>query len=143
MIEIREFCTNDILGICKLINLELGYKVSIEDLKNRIMQMQEESNYNIFIALQNNQVVGFIGIQISLAFEISGKIMRIIALSISEKYQKQGIGRKLMQAAEEYGKMKQVTAVVLNSGLSREGAHKFYEKQGFYKKGYSFFKKYT
>ena len=44
-----------------------------------------------------------------------------------------------MQAAEEYGKMKEVTSVVLNSGLSREGAHQFYEKQGFHKKGYSFF----
>ncbi|MDV4150180.1 GNAT family N-acetyltransferase [Clostridium sp. AL.422] len=141
MIEIKPFDQNDMLGICTLIRLELGYNVSIEDFQNRIMQMQKEGNYFIFVALENNQVVGFIGIQISLAFEIPGRIMRIIALAVSEKYQKKGIGRRLIQEAEEYGKTKQVTTILLNSGLSRKGAHQFYEKQGFYKKGYSFCKK--
>lgn len=38
--EIRAFCNEDIPGICNLINSELGYDVSCEDLKTRILQME-------------------------------------------------------------------------------------------------------
>lgn len=34
-----------------------------------------------------------------------------------------------------------MSVITLNSGITRLGAHAFYEKQGFYKKSYSFYKK--
>lgn len=138
--EIREIKSDDILWICRLMKSELGYNISEENMNHRITQMQNENNYCIFVAVEDNQVVGFIGAEIGFAFEISGKVMRIIALAIDKDYQKKGIGKKLIQEAEKYGIKRQVTTIAVNSGLSRTGAHEFYKKQGFFKKGYSFCK---
>lgn len=139
--KIRTFHDEDILGICDLINSELGYDVSYEDLKIRISQMQEDKNYIIFTAVANETIIGFIGLQIGLAFEITGKIMRIIALAVSGSSQRKGIGSALIQEAEKYASENNVSIIQVNSGLKRIEAHQFYEKQSFYKKGYSFFKR--
>ena len=50
--------------------------------------MCKDENYCIYVAVEDKQVVGFIGLHFGLAFEISGKLMRIIALAVSYKYQK-------------------------------------------------------
>lgn len=136
--EIRTFCNEDIPGICNLINSELGYDVSCEDLKTRILQMQEDKNYVIFIAVDDKRIIGFIGLQICFAFEITGKIMRIIALAVACYSQGQGIGSALIQEAEKYANENNISIISVNSGLKRTEAHRFYEKHSFYKKGYSF-----
>ncbi len=139
--EVRNFNANDIKEICKLINEELGYSVSEEDLNDKILQMREQKSYKIFIATENGIVIGFIGLQICLAFEIPGKITRIIALAVSKNFQRTGAGSKLIQEAEHYSKMNDVSAILVNSGLMRTTAHNFYKKQNFYKKGFSFCKR--
>ena len=139
--EIRGFRNEDILGVCCLINSELGYDVSCEDLKARILQMQKDKNYVILTAAHEEKVVGFIGLQICLAFEIEGKAMRIIALAVARHFQGQGIGSALIQEAEKYANENNISIISVNSGLKRTEAHRFYEKQSFYKKGYSFCKR--
>lgn len=136
----REFDCDDILEICELINCELGYNAAENDLSLRIKQMQDDKNYCIFVAENNNEVIAFIGIHIGLAFEYLGKIARIIAFAVKREYQRQGVGTKLLQTAESYLKEAHVELIAVNSGLHRIEAHRFYEKQGFYKKGYSFAK---
>lgn len=136
----REFDRDDICGICELINCELGYSVSVDDLALRIKQMRDDKHYCIFVAENNNEVIAFIGIHIGLAFEYSGKIARIIALAVKKEYHRQGIGTKLLQTAESYFKENHVELIAVNSGIRRVEAHRFYEKQGFYKKGYRFAK---
>ena len=136
----REFERDDICGICALINCEIGYNVAENDLALRIKQMQADKNYCIFVAENNNEVIAFIGVHISLAFEYSGKIARIVALAVKKEYQNKGIGKSLIQKAQNYSAENGISIIMLNSGLNRIGAHHFYEKQGFYKKGYSFAK---
>lgn len=136
----REFERDDIWGICALINCELGYNVAENDLALRIKQMRDDKNYCIFVAENNNGVIAFIGVHIGLAFEYSGKVARIIALAVKKEYQRQGIGTKLLQTVESYLKENHVELIAVNSGIRRTKAHSFYEKQGFYKKGYSFAK---
>lgn len=139
--QTRTFGNEDTLGICNLIDSELGYDVSCEDLKTRISQMQEDGNYIIFTAVDDEKNVGFVGLQISLAFEIPGKYMRIISLAVARDSQRQGVGSALSQEAEKYANENSISTILVNSGLKRTEAYQFYEKQSFYKKGYSFCKK--
>ena len=132
-------CEN-ISGIYDLPENELGKNVSVETLENRINKMLGDSDYKIFVAESNDETVGFIGVHFGLAFEIDGRVMRIIALAVKEEYQNKGIGTALVKTVEEYARHNGVTVVGVNSGLQRAVAHKFYEKQGFYRKGYSFIK---
>ena len=66
--------------------------------------------------------------------------MRIIALAVAHDFQNQGIGSVLLQRAEDYAKRNNISVICVNSGLKRTQAHRFYEKNSFYKKGYSFCK---
>lgn len=136
----REFDRNDIFGICELINCELGYNVAIDDLSVRIEEMQRDKNYRIFVVEFNKNIVGFIGLHMGFAFEHSGMVMRIIALAVKKEYQNKGIGKSLIQKAQNYGAENEISIIAVNSGLNRIVAHHFYEKQGFSKKGYSFTK---
>ena len=95
--------------------------------------MCKDENYCIYVAVEDKQVVVFIGLHFGLAFEISGKLMRIIALAVSYKYQKMGVGKNLISIMKNMKKSYYVL-ITLNSGITRLGAHAFYEKQGFYKK---------
>ena len=139
--EIREFRQSDISGICRLIGNELGYDVSVSELDFRIGQMMKEKHYHILIAEHDSRIAGFCGLQTSLAFEVPGRIMRIIALAVDAEYQREGLGARLLREAEEYGRKNRISLILVNSGLQRTGAHQFYEKQGFFKKGYSFCKR--
>ena len=141
--EFREYQTQDFAGVCELIRNELGYPVTSRDLEERIAQMHGDDRYRIFVASDGVSVTGFIGITIGLAFEIPGRIMTIIALAISQAHQGSGIGSSLVRKAEDFGMSCHVSAILVSSGILREAAHRFYEKQGFHKKGYSFMKQST
>ncbi len=137
---IRDYCRNDISGVCDLMKNSLGYDVTPDILAKRIEKMENHGEYKVLVAVDNDNVLGFIGLCLGLAFEIEGNIMRIIALAVKPNYQGQGIGTQLVSQAEKFANEKGVTVIGVNSGLKRELAHKFYEKQGFSKKGYSFTK---
>lgn len=137
---IYEYKNEHLIGVYELLKNELGKNVLVETLENRIDKMLIDDNYKIFVAQKDNETVGFIGVHFGLAFEIDGIVMRIIALAVKEEYQNKGIGTALVKAAEEYARKNGVTVIGVNSGLQRTAAHNFYEKQGFYKKGYSFIK---
>ncbi len=140
--KIREYSENDLNGVCDLIKNELGYRVvKLDELADRITQMQNTGGYKIIVAEENESIIGFIGCHLGLAFEISGNVMRIIALAVKTDLQGKGVGAKLVAAAEKFAKENAVTVIGVNSGMKRALAHKFYEKQGFFRKGYSFTKK--
>ena len=137
---ISEYKDKYLPGIYELLKNELGKNVSVETLEKRIDKMITDDDYKIFVAEIDNETVGFISIHFGLAFEIDGKDLRIIDLAVKEEYQNNGIGTALVKTAEEYAQNNSVAVIGVNSGLQRAVAHKFYEKQGFYKKGYSFIK---
>ncbi len=137
---VRAFMSDDITGINELLNNELGKEVSADELNATVSDMLSDENYRIFVAELEDEIVGFIGVHFGLAFEISGKVMRIIALAVKEKNQNSGIGTMLVGKAEECAKENGASVIGVNSGLQRLTAHSFYEKQGFLKTGYSFIK---
>lgn len=136
--NIRKFCGSDIPVICELINCELGYNITENDLMATISQMQKNNDYVIFVAEYDNAVIGFIGLHIRLAFEFQENIIHIIALAVKTEYQSQGIGTKLIQVAESYAIEHGAAFITVNSGMQRIEAHSFYKNNGFYEKGYSF-----
>lgn len=137
---IRSFADNDIMCIYKLLLNELGKDVSLSELKKTVSNMCNNKDYQILVADIDGETVGFIGVHFGLAFEISGKVMRIIALAVKEDVQNQGVGTRLVGAAEEYARKNGADVIGVNSGLTREKAHTFYVNRGFNKKGYSFIK---
>ena len=141
MIIYREYNEKDIPEIRDILEKDLGYNVPLNELSERIGKMKQRGNYRIFVACDGEKVVGFVGAAAFLAFEISKEAMKIIALAVSEPYRRNGIGTELLNTVEQYAKENDIGTILLNSGLSRENAHKFYESQGYYKKSFGFVKR--
>ena len=137
----RKYESKDISAVRDILENDLGYNCELNKLKNRIDEMLKRGNYQIFVACDGENAVGFIGCVNYLAFELENEGMKIIALAVSKEYRRKGIGTSLLKTAEQWAKDNDIDAILLNSGLPRTEAHTFYESQGYFIKSYGFIKK--
>lgn len=137
-ITIRTLEKADYEVIHNLIRNELGYdKLKTGDTFKWMDSIQNHKDYQTFVAVCNNKVIGFIGLFKGIAFNL-GEYLQIIALAVDKEYQNNGIGSHLLDQAEKYARNENIVSISLNSGFHREKAHIFYEHRGFVKKSYSF-----
>ncbi len=137
----RKYESKDVSAIRDILENDLGYNCELDKLNNRINEMLKRGNYQIFVACDGDNVVGYIGCVSYLAFELENEGMKIIALAVSKEYRRKGIGTQLLKTAEQWAKENNIEVILLNSGLPREDAHAFYESQGYFKKSYGFTKR--
>ena len=139
--EIRKAQHFDYPAICSLINNELGYKsVKLNELSSRIKAMNQDKNYYTFVAVADDAVVGFIGLMKNMTYEFNGLCMRVLSIAVAEGHQGAGIGKSLLRYAEEFAVSKGIDLFMVNSGTDLADAHRFYEKNGFKKSSYGFWK---
>ena len=59
-------------------------------------------------------------------------------LFVVERFRSKGLGKQMVQAVIEEAKKRNCYKLIGTSRFSRENVHQFYEKSGFYKRGYEF-----
>lgn len=139
---IQVFQKEHAVGVNRLIRNVLGYQESlVEQGIKRLERIQNHEDYHTIVAIEEGDVIGFIGLWKGMAYEFEEEYIRVVALAVDQAYQKQGIGTKLLKVAEQYALEQGIQIVSLNSGLEREEAHRFYERKGYRKKGYGFTKR--
>jgi GNAT superfamily N-acetyltransferase len=138
---IRPAVEDDIPALAILMN-ELGYTTSTEDMRMRYAALTAHADYATWVAVIEEQVIGMIGLIRQLYYEKNGICIRIGALVINSHYRKKGIGKLLMQKAEEWATETGASQVLLNSGNreERKDAHAFYQHLGFEPKTTGFVK---
>ncbi len=139
---IREAIEQDYRAIWEFMRNELGYpNLDQAEAIKRLTYFKNNVDWVTFVADdEQGSIMGFIGVMKGVAYNIEGYYSQIMALAISEKAQRKGIGTKLVRKAEEWSLANGITNMAVNSGLKRLGAHAFYEKIGFVKKSFSFSK---
>jgi len=139
--EIREARTTDYPAIGKLIRNELGYQqLDIEKLYARLDIMKSDKNHITIVGEEDGKVVGFTGILRCIAYNVDGECIQIIAMAVQKEHQNKGIGSKLLGWVAAYAAQNDIQRIALNSRLQRTDAHAFYEKNGYQKKSYGFYK---
>ena len=139
-ITYREYSDNDIADVRNILENDLGYSVPLFELEQRIKNMISRGNYHIFVACDGKKVIGFIGAVSFLAFELKDEAVKVIALAVSKEYRHNGIGKTLLSTVENFCETSKFGVILINSGLPRTDAHKFYENQGYTKKSFGFTK---
>jgi len=121
-----------------LLLMQLGYPLSLTDLQGRLKCYLSSSSYEVFVALKENKIVGCVALSFKESFVKVGKVARIEALIVKEGFKRQGIGRLLMEKAEEKARERECQVMELTSGLRRasQGAHNFYEALNYKNKGH-------
>ena len=124
---------NDLEGIIEL------YKQLVENndflkVNDAYKIWNEIQKYNIkyFLAKENGKIIGSCYICVIPNLTYMGRSIGYIENVIIDKsYRRKGVGKNLMEMAINYAKENNCYRVVLQSGLKRIEAHKFYENIGF------------
>jgi ribosomal protein S18 acetylase RimI-like enzyme len=115
-------------------------KPSAQKWETRLKLILSNPAYKTFVAVMDGCVCGMIGTLIYPSYEHddpSGRILALVTLSAARRC---GIGRALMATAEKDFVQRGVTRVALDTRLTREDAHKFYESLGYQRNGWRFVK---
>ena len=129
-IVIRNATAGDSEPIARLVS-GLGYPTSGRQMRRRLRLIVRDDEYETLVACDDRQVVGFIGTRIGRLYEADEQYGQIMALAVTGDYQRRGIGRLLIQAAESSLLERGARVLVVTSGNRRADAHAFYEKCGY------------
>ena len=129
--RIRTTTKKDIREIAKLM-LEEFSKPPFNE-KTTINSVIKSLNFyfkigKAFVAIEHKDIIGIAIFKVEQWWE--GPVILIEDLAVKEDFQKQGIGKKLTDAVENYGKKMRVKAVSFATN-KKSSAVKFYAKQGY------------
>lgn len=131
-IVIREIEEKDYLALLPIWNNELNSQVvTADNIARHYDRVKDDERYKTFVALIEDDVVGFVASVQSFAVGFEGCFMQIIAFAVKKEAQKKGIGSKLLQKMEDYARSCGVYNIGLNTGVKRVDAHACYIRNGY------------
>jgi ribosomal protein S18 acetylase RimI-like enzyme len=119
---------------------ELGYETTSDEMRARLKSIAKDARYSTFIAKIGPELCGMIGTLTHMSHEHNDLSGKIVALVVSEKHRRSGVGRALIAAAEKDFAKRSVTRVTLTTRFERDEAHRFYEELGYGRTGLRFAK---
>lgn len=140
-IYVRDFTIKDVKDLAFLTS-QLGYTTSEEEMAQRMLLISTHPDYKTILAVNNEIVVGYIGLNQGYFWEKQGSFIRIQALVVEKEFRQLNIGSLLVNQAEIWAKETNAGFVLLNCGNrpEREQAHQFYLKLGFQPKSTGYYK---
>ena len=128
-VAVRQMQADDAASIAAL-TTELGYPATEEDIRRRYHLIDRSPDARVFVAEAGGQVVGWIHVQKTYALECDTRA-EIWGLVVGETTRGAGLGRRLVEAAEEWAVTRGLGVMVLRSNQLRTGAKGFYEHLGY------------
>jgi GNAT superfamily N-acetyltransferase len=129
---IRKVETSDFDGIAVLCS-QLGYPSTYDEVAPRIADLMKNEEHIIFVAVNlDGKIVGWVHSYIVKLF-YADQSPEIGGIVVDENYRGHGVGRKLMNAVEEWTEYKGCSVVSLRSNSKRIEAHLFYNLIGYEK----------
>ena len=135
-ITIRESISDDIPSLLELL-YELGRPKpqkdnDLEDFTQLLKNYIDDNDKKILVAkIDDSKIVGLISMVFLSRLNQNTLELYIPELIVSENYQSQGIGKKLINFSIKIGKEKKCHRIRLESGNQRIESHKFYRHLGF------------
>jgi GNAT superfamily N-acetyltransferase len=109
---------------------ELGYQVTLDEITQTLEELTQDPDCQILVLCKLESVVGVILVYIAKSLT-GGRYVVIGNLVIFQAERGQGLGRLLVNAAQQWTKQQDLTNLRVGSQTYREAAHKFYTKLGF------------
>jgi GNAT superfamily N-acetyltransferase len=129
-ITIRLAAPGDAEGIARL-SAQLGYPSSPLEVQRRLGRIEGGPNHAAFVAVgAEAQIIGWVHVHASHLLE-SDPEAEIGGLVVDEACRGSGVGKLLMQRAEQWARERDLGSVYLRSNIIRKEAHEFYKKLGY------------
>jgi GNAT superfamily N-acetyltransferase len=137
--RVRPAEPDDADAIARLVT-GIGYPTGAEEMRSRLTAILSRPDNHTAVALAEEEVVGFIGMQVAFGYERSDPHVRILAMSTDPLHRGRGVGAALIVEAERFARSHQAGMLVVNSGLDREATHRFYAGRGFQRLSFGFYR---
>lgn len=105
--------------------------LSLENFQEKIMEMLEDDNHHLLIAVKQGEVVGFINFTVRKTILHQQPSALIDELVVDKNYRCKGLGKKLVYQAINRAKQLKCGEIEVSTEKSNEQARKFYQKIGF------------
>ena len=108
---------------------QLGYPVDARVMRERLERFLQLEEHAVFVA-ETTEVVGWIHgaehelLEVELHCEIWG-------LVVADGQRGQGVGRRLVEAVEQWARSRGLAGISVRSNTIRPESHPFYERLGF------------
>lgn len=131
-IVIRPATLDDATAIARLAE-QLGYTVTERAVNCRFAELVRQADHAVYVAAAPEaEAVGWIHLYIGYSL-VHSPVVALGGLVVDEACRGQGIGRRLMEQAETWGRERNCAAVYLKTNMIRHEAHTFYENLGYRK----------
>lgn len=110
---------------------QLGYPSNADEVVTRLKSLPDDGAHAVFVAEDKvGRVVGWVHVYKHPTL-LHESVAEIGGLVVDTSARGSGIGRKLMQRAEDWARQRGLGRVVLRSNILRNEAHTFYERLGY------------
>lgn len=109
---------------------EMGYEVSAEDLATRFKFILQREDHALLVAVVDSKIAAWAHVSLTPALSDRERA-EINGLVVGKKVRKQGVGRVLNAACEDWAREKRCQVIRVRSQAMREGAHEFCVSLGY------------
>lgn len=139
MSTIRNVTTDDFETVFDYVKKLWDYNTySREDVRAVFDKVLADPHAFMFLLEDGGKIRGWCHGDFFQTFWMSGKTCYISSLFTNKEDRGKGYGRALVDHAVRMAKEQGCKAIILDSGLPRKEAHRFYEKYGFERSCYGF-----
>jgi GNAT superfamily N-acetyltransferase len=126
---VRKARTTDAAGVAELSGV-LGYPVDRDAMQRRLERLGGCEEHVVFVAEISGEVVGWVH-GVEHEFLVAGRVGEICGLVVAEGRRTSGVGRRLVDAIEQWARGRGLEQVSVRSNVARIESHPFYEKVGY------------
>lgn len=139
-VTIRAAHTSDAREIARL-TTQLGYDLTEEAAADRLSRIVRRDDQQFFVADSGGRAIGWVHVVFAEYVDAEAFVL-IGGLVVDKGHRRVGVGRALMDRAENWASERGCSMVRLTSSATRTAAHRFYESLGYtnIKTQYSFIK---
>jgi len=128
IVTVREALEEDSERIAALAH-QLGYRVNEPHVLSCLRLRGDD--YEVYVAVVPRAgVVGWIGVRAHQTLT-STRRADVEGLIVEDEYRGTGIGKRLLERAERWGREHECASLRLFTNVVRERAHRFYEREGY------------
>ncbi|AKG35353.1 GNAT family N-acetyltransferase [Paenibacillus durus] len=142
VLQIRNIDMNDLETITALLR-GFGYPTTLNVMKERLEAVQNDPACCSLVAEMDGQTVGMIELRQVISYcKGQESVAELTAIIVEESLRRNGLGKRLIAAGEDWARSRQLKQIFLCSGnrAERAPARAFYRHLGFEQNGYRFCK---
>ncbi len=128
-VALRQMRAEDTAAVARL-TTQLGYPATEDEIRRRFDLIKDRWDARLFVAHTGNLIVGSIHVQATYLLQCDARA-EIWGLVVADTARGTGVGRRLVEAAEEWALMRGLAVMVVRSNNLRTDAKGFYEHLGF------------